>query len=297
METQDSFERMAAGISNEERINILSQMNSSEQESDGALSPANEKIEESNEPFEVRIKNESIFLRFIIWLKALLSNTKKEVIYNEFKLSEISRYIEKNFPGLIDAKQGLLLSAFYDKLTELKSCADFFKPYLVSTIDNEGSFYVFLSSLVMPEVNADITNNADPYSNPVTAEIRPDLRASLLRKMDDIFETIPAHDKAKMYTGAKATEWLRQFVRLPISRVLTQFTESENSHTCPYSQLDAEITEFAKVLCTSLEIPDEFLEGGIVLCFIKDVPIIVIRKGLICSLKSSKIKLTPRRIR
>jgi len=44
-------------------------------------------------------------------------------------------------------------------------------------------------------------------------------------------------------------------------------------------------------------VPEEFLEGGIVLYFIKDVPIIVIRKRLICSLKSSKIKLTPRRIR
>jgi len=44
-------------------------------------------------------------------------------------------------------------------------------------------------------------------------------------------------------------------------------------------------------------VPEEFLEGRIVLYFIKDVPIIVIRKRLICSLKSSNIKLTPRRIR
>jgi len=44
-------------------------------------------------------------------------------------------------------------------------------------------------------------------------------------------------------------------------------------------------------------VPEEFLEGGIVLYSIKDVPIIVIRKRLICSLKSSKIKLTPRRTR
>lgn len=43
--------------------------------------------------------------------------------------------------------------------------------------------------------------------------------------------------------------------------------------------------------------PQIGLERIDVLYFIKDVPIIVIRKRLICSLKSSKIKLTPRRIR
>lgn len=253
---------MASGLSNEERQTMLERMSAAGNESDGNLLPAEEKLDETPVSFEERIKSESIILRFIIWLKALLSNTSKAVIYNEYKLSEISRYVEKNYPGLINSKQGLFLTAFYDKLSELKSCADFFKPYVVSTIDNEGEFYVFMASIVMPEVNADIKNNADPYSNPVTAEVRPDLRTKLLRRMEDIFDTIPAPEKAKMYEGAKSTEWFKQFIRLPFARFTAKFTSgSGNEKNCPCSQADEEITEFAKILCSTLSVPDEFIEA------------------------------------
>ena len=259
---RDSFEQMASGISAEERQNMLERMSATESPTDGSLQPAEEKIDNDDEPIEIKIKHEPIFLRFIIWLKALLSNTSKAVIYNEYKLDQIASYIKRNFPGLIDAKQGLLLSAFYDKLSELKSCADFFKPYLASTVDNDGAFYVFLSTLIMPEINAEIKTNVDPYSNPVTPEVRTDLRSGLLRKMEEIFDNIPSQDRAKMYEVAKATEWLKQFVRLPFSRFITQFSSANgNENTCPLTQVDIEITDFTKILTSAVEIPDEFLEA------------------------------------
>ena len=259
METRDSFERMAAGISESERQNILSRMQSPQE--NAPLKPAEEKIDDAAEPFEVKIKKESIFLRIYIWIKALISNTKQSVIYNEHKLSELSRSVQRNFPGIINARQGLLLTPFYERLSELKSCADFFKPYFISDEESEGSFYVFLSSVIMPSVTENIKMSADPYSNPVTAEIKHDTRSSLLRKLEEIFDNIPAGEKARMYEAAKASEWLRQFIRLPFSRLITQFSSNGNEYTCPFTKVETEIDSFSRVLCSAIAIPDEFLQS------------------------------------
>ncbi|MBO6218035.1 MAG: hypothetical protein J6N81_00470 [Treponema sp.] len=263
MEKQDSFERMATGISDEERQQILDKMHDSVTNDAAPLHPAEEKLDDTNEPFEIKIKNESVFLRFFIWIKSILSNTTQNAIYNEYKLYEICRNIEKNFPGIINSKNELFLSPFYDRLTELKSCAAFFKPYLTSIAEeNEGMFYVFLSTIILPEVTADIETNVDPYSIPISPDIRPDLRSSLLRKLEEIFDSIPSDDKSRMYEAAKASEWLRQFVRLPFARFLAQFTSSnENGFTCQFNQVESEVDSFARILCSSLSIPDEFLES------------------------------------
>ena len=62
METRDSFTRMATGISEEERQNILNQMKVSEKPSNEPFHPADEKLDENTEPLEVKIKSESVFL-------------------------------------------------------------------------------------------------------------------------------------------------------------------------------------------------------------------------------------------
>ena len=259
---RDSFEQMVSGISNEERQRLLEQLGTVENQNTPPLHPVDDFFKDTNEPLEVELKRESLFLRFIIWLKAVLSSTTQKAIYNEYKLSEIARYVQKNFPGLINAKQSMLLSPFYEQLTELKAAADYFKPYLLSVDETDGSFYVFLSSFIMPEVTEEIKTNADPYSNPVTADIKPEVRTSLLRKLEDIFSNIPETERAKMYNAAKATEWLKYFIRLPFSRLITQFSSIEGKgYTCQFGQFESEIDVFAKLLCSSIDVPDEFLEA------------------------------------
>ncbi|MBB5226347.1 hypothetical protein DYE50_09235 [Treponema ruminis] len=262
MEKRDSFERMVTGISDEERQSILDQMKPDTNFIAASIQPADEKFDDNTEPLEIKIKNESVLLRFFIWLKSILSNTTQNTIYNEYKLSEIAHNIQRNFPEVVNYKQSLLLTNFYQQLTELKACADFFRPYLNSLEDSDGSFYVFLSSFVMSAVTAEITTNVDPYSNPVTPEIRPDTRSNLLRRLDDIFENIPANEKKQMYDAAKATEWMRQFVKIPFARLLLQFSQiSSTEFICPFGQIEADLDSFAQIMCSSIVIPDEFLEA------------------------------------
>ena len=253
---------MASEISPEERLRILEQVRPEDNQSTSQLHPANELFENDSEPLEIKIKKESLLLRFFIWIKAALTNTKQTVIYNEYKLSQLSRYINHNFPGIINSRQGLLLTPFYEYLNELKELSDFLRPYLYSIDETNSSFYVFLASFIMPAVAEDIKTNADPYSNPVSANFPPDTRSQLLRKLEDIFDNIPTQDRAQMYNAAKATEWLKRFVRIPFAKFITQFSEQETrTYTCPFGQIETDFDSFAGVLCSAVDIPDEFIEA------------------------------------
>ena len=77
---------MATGISDEERMSILDQMKSNSNYGPASIHPADEQFDDSQEPFEIRIKKEPFLLRFYIWLKSILSNTTQNTIYNEYKL-------------------------------------------------------------------------------------------------------------------------------------------------------------------------------------------------------------------
>lgn len=262
-EDYDSFERMATGISESERQNILDQLkNSSQKHEDEEMYPIEEDENIEFRPFPEQIKRESLLIRLFIWLKSLISNTTQETIFNDYKISLISKNIERNYPGLIDTKRGLILATFYNKLSELKSAAQFLKPYISEIDDDEGSFYVLLGSIVMPEINSAMNSETDPYSNPVTGSARPELRIELLRKMDAVFDSVSSEQKSKMYEAAKATEWLRQFIKLPFTRFLASFSEvTDDIYSCPYANLAGEISVFARSLCNGFLITDELLQS------------------------------------
>ena len=262
-EDYDSFERMATGISESERLDILDRLkNSSQQHNNEEMFPVEDGENIEYKPFPAQIKQEPLFVRLFIWFKSLISNTAQETVFNDYKISAISKNVERNYPGLIDTKRGLLLATFYNKLSELKSAALFFKPFISDIDDNEGLFYVLLGSVVMPEVNSKLISETNPYTNSVTSSARPELRIELLRKMDAVFDSIPSEERSKMYEAAKAAEWLRQFIKLPFTRFLASFSEvTDDIYSCPYANLSGEIAIFARSLCNGFLITDSILQS------------------------------------
>ncbi|MBQ0050927.1 MAG: hypothetical protein KBT11_02555 [Treponema sp.] len=263
MANVDSFERLASGLTNDERQSILEQLTSSAQShEDQAISPINENLDDSPAPFSEQIQKESLLLRFVLWFKSFFTNTPAESLYNEYKLANIGKNIERTFPGLIDSKKGLLLAPFYTKLEELQASAAYLRPFVSATEEDQGAFYVLLSSLVMPEVSGNLNADVDPYTTQVTQTAKPELRMELLRKMDEIFDNIPAQDKTRMYEAVKAAEWLNQFIKLPFAKFMNQFsTVNEGDYNCSFSSLGSEINTFAKVLSTQFVISDTLLQA------------------------------------
>ena len=258
----NSFDRLVANLSSGEREDLLEKMRASSSVETESLVSENRIVREENISFADRIKAESVFYRVWLWIKSLFASTPVEVLYNEHLVSVTSKQIERDFPGLADYKRSMLLSAFYDKLNDLKLCADFFRPYIASEDKDEDAFLIFLGSLVMKDIYTKFSQTVDPYSVPVTNEPKAEQRMLLLKNMDELTATISDKKRTEMYNAFRSVEWLKQFTRLPFQRFITLFTSiSDVEHTCPFGSVTVEIDMFAKILCNGLKIPDEVLEA------------------------------------
>ena len=257
----NSFDRLVSGLSDGERKDMLDKMKAGGNDTESLAS--DDKFDQEEQiPFAEQIKHESFFYRIYLWIRALLANTSMETIFNEHKVAQIARHIDKVSPHLLDYRRCVLLSSFYDKLSELKLCADFFKPYIQLMEEDENTFLVFLGSLVMNEVEEKMNSEVDPYSIPLSDGPRPEQRMHLLRKMDEVMNSIPQDSRNQMYYVVRSLEWLKQFTKLPFQRFISLFsTVVENNYSCSFSSLENEISSFARILCNGMKIPHEVFEA------------------------------------
>ena len=261
MDNTNSFDRLVSGLTSTERKDMLEKMKANTSETESLVSEENFGGDE-HISFSQQIKSESLFYRVYLWIKSLLTSSTVEVLYNEHRITQIAHHIDKISPHLIDYKRGLLLSSFYDKLNELKLCAEFFRPYVTIAENDENAYLVFLGSLVMSEIEKRMDEYVDPYSIPLTDGPRPEQRMQLLRKMEEIMSEIPQSQRNIMYNAVRASEWIRQFTKLPFQRFLSSFsTIIENNYSCAFGSLENEVSSFARILCNGMKIPEEVFES------------------------------------
>ena len=267
MATQDdhspTFDSLVSGISAEERKTLLNKMQSGATSENASLeTQENFSDEESSIDFRTRLNQESVLLRFWLWIKSLFSSNSIEEEYNKSLVAGIAHSIERQSSGLLDYHHQYLSSVFYEKLLELKHTADFFSGYIAAYEANPSSFYILLGSLIMPEISDEMDKQADPYSYSLNKEINSEMRTSLLRKMDDVLQGIAPDKKAEMYACVRSIEWLRQFTKLPFEGLLAKFTAVINDmKICAFDQVENEMASMARILCSGKTIPDEVLEA------------------------------------
>ena len=246
---RNSFDALVSGLSETERVTMLEKMKAAGV--DNSSLSVGDSPETAPLPAEEQIKQESLFFRIFLWLKSIFANTSVQVLYNEHRIAQIARSVEKNSPNLIDSKRNVLLSGFYDKLAELKLSADFFRPYMLISEADENSFLVFLGSLIMNDIEEQMDESVDPYSIPFENGPKPELRMNLLHRMDGILDSIPTARRNYMYEAVRSYEWLKQFSKLPFERFIALFsTVIEKNYTCAFSTMENEISVFAG-LCVS----------------------------------------------
>ena len=257
---RSSFDELVAGISSDERKYLLAKINQNREQSFPLMQPLRE--ETDNFTLDVKLNSESIFYKFFLWLRSLISKKQKIEIYNDDLVAGLARRINRNHPGIIDMSNGLILSLFFEKLKELKNAADFFKPYFSVFNENPGKFYVFMSTFIAPEIASSINAEADPYSIPFEREGSKELRASLIKKMEGILKDIPQKSRAVMYDSVKALNWLKRFTEIPYTHFLAQFTAIiSEDYTCPFTNAQTDFEALANVLSDARSIPNEALEA------------------------------------
>ncbi|WP_178842221.1 DUF5312 family protein [uncultured Treponema sp.] len=258
---RNSFDALVSGLSETERVTMLEKMKAAGADNSSlAVSDSSESAPPV--PVEEQIKQEPFLFRVFLWIKSIFANTSMQVLYNEHRIAQIARSVEKNSPNLMDSKRNMLMSGFYDKLVELKLSADFFRPYMLLSEADENSFLVFLGSLIMSDIEEQMNESVDPYSLPFENGQKPEQRMNLLRRMDEILNSIPTARRNYMYEAVRSYEWLKQFSKLPFERFISLFsTVVEKNYSCAFSTLENEVSVFAKILCNGVKIYEEVLEA------------------------------------
>ena len=270
-DNRTAFDRLVAGMTSEERSSMLEKINQDSVSVVQFIETENQ-VPEKTLSLHLRFKEESFFYRFFLWLRGIIEKRSSEKIYNEDVIASMARRLNRDHPGIVNHRNGLLDTVFYEHLKALKSASDFFKPYFAIIDDSPGDFYVFLSSFVAPELSEKINSEADPFSLDYSAEPTNDTRAMLLKNLDNILKNIDAGSKRDMYTAVSSVNWLRQFTRLPYIHFTSQFTNFLGSnYTCPYRNAVNDYAAFAAVFTNILPVKSEVLEAMLMFSQKKDL--------------------------
>ena len=268
---RSAFDKLVAGMDAAERSDMLEKINQSSV-SVVQLTETENQITDKNLTLHIRFREESALYRFFLWIRGLLEKKNPEKIYNEDVLASMARRINRDHPGILNHKNGLVDSVFYEHLRSLKNAADFFKPYFNTIDDNPGDFYVFLSSFVTPELSDLITAEADPFSLTFDTEPTNDVKNGLLKNLDSILKNIDGGAKSNLYSAVSSLNWLRQFTRLPYIHFTSQFTNiTGNNYTCPYRNAVNDYSNFAAVFSNVMPIQNEVLEAMLMFSQRKDI--------------------------
>lgn len=258
---RDAFDKLVAGLNTEDRNIMLSKLNANKTQT---VKFVNTEVYEQKEDtrLSLRLKNESVFYKFLLWLRSLFSKEKIEELYSEDLIAKIAKSVDREFPHLIHHQQNVLDSIFYERLKALKDCADFFKPYFALIEDSIGDFYVFLSSFVTPQIADEINSKADPFTLPFSKVPSNEVKKDLVIKMDKVLKDMAPTTKNSLYTAISSTNWLMQFTKLPFLHFLSQFTNiSGDAYTCPYLNARNDFIHFAKVFTNVLTVENNVLEA------------------------------------
>ena len=268
---RSAFDKLVAGMDSVERSDMLEKINQSSVSVVQLVENESQK-NDKNVTLHLRFKEESAFYRFLLWLRSIIEKKNPEKIYNEDVLASMARRISRDHPGIVNHKQFVLDSVFYEHLKALKSASDFFKPYFNIIDDNPGDFYVFLSSFVAPELADIINSEADPFSLSLDTEPTMDAKNKLLKNLDNILKDIDGGTKANLYGAVSSLNWLRQFTRLPYIHFTSQFTNLTNSsYTCPYRNAINDYASFAAVFSNVMSVQNEVLEAMLMFTQRKDI--------------------------
>ena len=268
---RSAFDKLVAGMDASERSDMLEKINQSSVSVIQLVETENQ-YPEKNISLHLRFKEESAFYKFLLWVRSLIEKKDSEKIYNEDVLASMARRLNRDHPGILNHRNGLVDSVFYEHLRSLKTAADFFKPYFNIIDDNPGDFYVFLSSFVTPELADMITQEADPFSLSFDTEPSVDVKNGLLKNLDNILKNIDGAAKSNLYGAVSSLNWLRQFTRLPYIHFTSQFTNlTGNNFTCPYRNAVNDYASFAAVFSNVMPVQNEVLEAMLMFTQRKDV--------------------------
>ena len=264
MEKMNTFDRMVMGMSHAERMCLYDKLCASISSEEQTIAPPEDVQDISaGQDIQTRLKSETALFRFLLFLRSIFSGADISKIYNSILIKRIAHRIEKTHPGLLMYKKGMLGIAFYEQIRQLKNVADFFRPAISLYEEDPGKFYVFLSSLLLPDYYAYVEREIDPFLLGDNKEPVQETRLALGRRMDEVFQELTITQRNSLYQSVINIDWLRQFVRLPYEKMLARFLPSgaDGGYAAQLELISNDLSQFCKVLCNAKSVTVEILQA------------------------------------
>ena len=259
-----TFDKLVAALSTEEAQVMLANIAENMKMSDDIQtdSKAEPLLADAQLKKHIRINDEPFFIRLWLRLKAFFKSLSVEDVYEEELIHRLGKDLQHNYKQYINIKANVFTNDFYELLRELRKTQLFFTSLLSAYDTDKGNFYLLVSSFVVPDVYLKLMHNTDPFSCVPNSQASTNLRAELLKKIDESFSLMTADYKTGMYQAANAIEWMRHFCELPIDKAVLRFTVNPSVEpSCSVYLLSAEIGMLASVLSTIKPIPDVVLQA------------------------------------
>lgn len=258
----ENFDELVSGISKNERQKMLDNIQRKSQEFNSSNNIKDDLSQEREDALKKKFVQLSFFQKIFLWFLSIIRGADVESVFNSHLLSKNALYLEQQFPGILDYKRGLLLNGFYEKILQLRNNLAFFSEYISYYEENRSKFYVYLSTIIMPEVADEIIEKSDPFQYPFTKELNNEMRNSLLSKLEDIVNSISQDKRNDMYLCIKSIEWLSNTIKLPLNKILLKFIANEKGQKeCPINQLSTELIALAKFFNEEVFLPTEIIRA------------------------------------
>jgi hypothetical protein len=209
-----------------------------------------------------KLQEEPFWIRLWFAFRAFFSQSSSYQLYAAHLVVLLGRRLAKNWNVYIDVGQRRFTSGLADRLAELRKTQSFFSGLLSAYENEKGAFYIVLASLMMHDTAQTVASCANPFSVSYLEPVKPEMRASLLRKLESALSAIPDQDRARMYQAAQSIEWMKTFCDLPLDRVLLRFGSMPgDTRGCLAESVGAELQSIVNVLSGSKRIPILLLEA------------------------------------
>jgi len=236
MAESGNFNRLASGLSIEERHNLLLKLKG---QSGLSSEPLYVRDDEAVPSEDIEAEYSKIPWYYRLWYYFLsLFKTKPPIkIYEDNQVAVLGARINEISPGLYDFQKNMLLPVFYQQAEKLKEAAHFFYSALDASVNRDrGAFFSFLGSLEMPEVHKRLASETDPLLIAKNAPDLPetDLRQISLKAMDDALIMVTEDHRDAMYSNARSLNCLKELSSFLYDRLIMafDFSSSVNGGTC-----------------------------------------------------------------
>jgi hypothetical protein len=211
-----------------------------------------------------------------LWLSFLsvINGKPADKLYEDRKIAETGRQIERAAPGTYDFKKDRLLTAFRDYLEKLKDAARFFHTALDAGFNRDRkSFYGFLGSLEMAALHLRIQDETmpDALENQFPGSSGAELHKKAVQVMENMLGSISEENRAVMYSDSRTLFCLKELAAFPFDRILRQFDPdlATGRMCCPVNAVRDQLAALSNILFSMKLIPPMPLLGSMFVFLLK----------------------------